>query len=124
MAADIWMNIKGAWQVTEAGGNEIIRNQIPALVVLILVILVSVATIFLYKRRKLQIKLCLAVIVLIISFIGVLLFYALSVINKYQASPVPGWKMLIPLMMIFFGILAYRGIKKDEELVKSYDRLR
>ena len=121
---DFIMNIKGTWQITETGGNVMIQNQVPVLVVLILIILLSLVTIFFYKRRKLQLKLNIGVIVLIITFIGVLLFYALSIIKKYQASLVPGWKMFIPFLMILSGILTYRGIKKDEELVKSYDRLR
>ena len=122
--ADITINIKGAWQLTGAGNREIIRDQIPALVILVLIIMLSTGTIFFYKKRKLQMKLSLAVIVLIVAFIGVLLFYALSIIINYHAVIVPRYKMFISALMLLSGILAYRGIRKDEDLVKSYDRLR
>jgi hypothetical protein len=122
--ADITINIEGAWQLTGTGNREIIRDQIPAFVILVLIIMLSTATIFFYKKRKLQMKLSLAVIVLIVAFIGVLLFYALSIIINYHAVIVPGYKMFISALMLLSGILAYRGIRKDEDLVKSYDRLR
>jgi hypothetical protein len=32
--------------------------------------------------------------------------------------------MALPFLQLIFSILAYRGIKKDDQLVKSYDRLR
>jgi glucan phosphoethanolaminetransferase (alkaline phosphatase superfamily) len=122
--ADIMMNIKGVWQVTGTGYNAMIRTQFPALVILVSILLLSVVTIFFYTKRKIQMKLTLGIIVMIIAFVGILLFYTFAIINKYQVSLVPGWKMFIPFLMLLFGILAYRGIKKDEELVKSYDRLR
>jgi predicted HAD superfamily Cof-like phosphohydrolase len=52
------------------------------------------------------------------------LYYLLWVTGKFQTELVPGVKMLIPLLILTFGILAFIGIKKDEKLVKSYDRLR
>jgi hypothetical protein len=33
-------------------------------------------------------------------------------------------KQIIPLLLTIFVYLAYRSIRKDEVLVKSYDRLR
>jgi hypothetical protein len=51
-------------------------------------------------------------------------YYGYSVINEYQTELVPGYKMFIPLVMLVLETLALRGIKKDENLVKSYDRLR
>ena len=121
---NIMMNIMDAWQVSGAGGSEIIQNQTPALIILVLIILLSIITIFFYKKRKLQMKLSLCVIVLIIAFIGIVLLYTISVINKLQATIIPGYKMFVPVLMLLSVILAYRGIRRDERLVKSYDRLR
>lgn len=120
----IIMNIKEAYQLTETGSSGLIQNQIPALIILFTVLLLSLIAIFLYRNRKLQMKLTLGIIVLTIAFIAVLIFYSVSIILKFQVTLVLGYKMFIPLLMILFGILACRGIRKDEELVKSYDRLR
>jgi LPXTG-motif cell wall-anchored protein len=124
ISTEIVMNIKGAYQLTATGSLDKIQNQIPALIILATILLLSLAAIFFYRKRKLQMKLTLGVIALIIAFIATLLFYTVSIINKYQAVVVVGYKMFIPLLMIMFGILACKGIRKDEELVKSYDRLR
>jgi len=122
--ADIVMNLTGAYQLTATGSLEKIQNQFPVPVILLAILLLSLAAIFFYRKRKLQMKLTLVVIALIIAFIATLLFYAVTIIKKNQAVPVAGFKMFIPLLMILFVILAYRGIRKDENLVKSYDRLR
>jgi hypothetical protein len=121
---DIVMNIKEAYQLTETGNIGLIQNQIPALIILVTVMLLSLIAIFFYRKRKLQMKLTMGVLLLTFAFIAVVIFYSVSVIDKYQVVPVLGYKMFIPLLMILFGILAFRGIRKDEELVNSYDRLR
>ena len=45
-------------------------------------------------------------------------------ITKFEATITPGFKMILPLVMLILSVLVYRGIKKDDHLVKSYDRLR
>jgi K+ transporter len=56
--------------------------------------------------------------------IALLVYYGITVIQRYHSELVPGIKMFIPVLILIFAILAYRGIKKDEDLVKSGDRLR
>ncbi len=121
---DIVMNLMGAFQHSATGSLDKIQNQIPVPVTLLAILLLSLAAIFFYRKRKLQMKLTLVVIAFNIAFIAILLFYTLTIINNNQAILVKGYKMFIPLLMLLFEILAYRGIRKDEALVKSYDRLR
>jgi hypothetical protein len=85
----------------------------------------SLASIFLFKNRPTQLKLTRFALV----SVGVGL--ALAVILFWQDSAtlasVPvndGAGAYLPLGFIIFGILALRFIKKDENLVKSMDRLR
>ncbi|NND06666.1 MAG: DUF4293 domain-containing protein [Saprospiraceae bacterium] len=98
----------------------------------ILLVLASVAMllpaliIFLFKNRKLQMKLTRISIVLIVLVI------ALTIILFMQAfSSVPvgtevtvEFGYLSPVLAIIFLVLALRFIKKDEKLVRSADRLR
>jgi hypothetical protein len=42
----------------------------------------------------------------------------------YAADVEWGFRMFIPLLVLILGTLALKGIKKDENLVRSYDRLR
>lgn len=85
----------------------------------------ALASIFLYKNRRLQMRLT------IFAFIANLLAIVLGVIFFIQASPAIGDRnvhdaagMYLPIATFIFTLLAYRFISKDEKLVKSMDRLR
>jgi hypothetical protein len=69
-------------------------------------------------------KLTITIIFLAAASVAVMVFYSSSIIRKFNVDIVPGFEMFIPLIIIIFGILAYRRIKKDENLIRSYDRLR
>jgi hypothetical protein len=121
---EITVNFRGIWQSAGGGNVTLLGHQIVLSVLIILISLISLTAIFFYKYRKFQIKLTIAVIFFAVASIVVIGFYSLSIIRKYNVDIIPGVKMSIPLLILIFGILAYRGIKKDEKLVKSYDRLR
>lgn len=90
---------------------------------------IAVATIFQFKKRPLQIKLCnLGMILSLIVFAAVTAFPKLfsgevTVTNiHFQTSfGIGTWFIAAPAFLFF---LASRAIKKDEELVRSADRLR
>jgi hypothetical protein len=82
------------------------------------------ANIFQYNNRKRQIKVCffLIILLLISNAIG---FYQLMMIHKTMGLMISYQIPLIfPIISAILIYLASRGIKKDEELVRSYDRLR
>lgn len=88
-------------------------------------VILSVASIFLYKNRPLQKKICLLGL-LIAATILALEVVQVDTLRK-TLSPVSGlWQFgaLMPLLMMVFFILAFMGIRKDEALIKSLDRLR
>jgi glucan phosphoethanolaminetransferase (alkaline phosphatase superfamily) len=103
---------------------EIIGKILPLTILVILVAVLSLITIFLFKNRKLQLLLSGILTGLICVLLLVSFYYSYSVMSKYDASLVPGVKMALPFLQLIFSVLAYRGIKKDDRLVKSYDRLR
>ncbi len=115
-----------SWIVKETAGKglEVVEKLIPLSIVIILIPLISLISIFFYRNRKIQLRLTLIVITSIIGFIILSGFYSMKVITGFGAEIVPGYKMVIPVLMLIFSFLAYRGIKKDDQLVKSYDRLR
>ena len=69
-------------------------------------------------------RLALVLIVLASVFIIALVHVSMSIISKFDASIVPGFMMIIPFLILLNSILAYSGIRNDDKLVKSYDRLR
>jgi hypothetical protein len=68
--------------------------------------------------------LALSGIFLSAGLIIISIYYSYSVINRFDTKIIPGFKMVLPVLVFLFTLLAYRGIKKDDRLVKSYDRLR
>jgi glucan phosphoethanolaminetransferase (alkaline phosphatase superfamily) len=118
------MNVRGIWQSEGEGAVSQIGNQLPLLVIIILIAVISFASIFFYRKRKLQMKMVMAIIFLAVVSIGLIVFYVFFITSKHNTILIPGFRMFFPLAILAFGILAYRGIRKDENLVKSYDRLR
>jgi len=80
----------------------------------------SLGCIFLFNNRKLQMNISLGVIVLSVILTGLAAYFAFG--TGVKASF--GIGLFIPLIAIVFCFLAYRGIKSDDELVKSSNRLR
>ena len=83
-----------------------------------------ISTLFLFKARNTQFKLSvLSIILLIILNVAELYFLNYfkleSGFRVYYKLP-----FVFPLIGAIFLYLATRGIKKDEKLVRSYDRLR
>lgn len=111
-------------KVTGTGGSEMIGSVIPVSVLLILIPILALVTIFLYKKRSIQLLLTKILIVLVIIFILTLAYYSYLIVVRHSGSISADFKMILPLLMLLFSILAYRGISKDDRLVKSYDRLR
>jgi len=103
------------------GSEEII---IPLAVLLILIAAISIITIFLFKNRKIQIKLSMVLLILSIVLLLAVAAYAFILSDKYNAQLQFRVNLIFPVLVLIFSILAHRGIKKDEKLVKSYDRLR
>lgn len=75
--------------------------------------------IFLFKNRKLQFRLSLVAIA--VSVINLVIYF--SEIKKFSAG-VFSLSAVFSFLIPVFLILAARGIWKDEQLVKSLDRLR
>lgn len=87
--------------------------------------LLSFINIFLYKKRKVQIKVCNIISLLII------LFYATVGIYYYTGSSKLGitnititYGLILPVIALIFNILACIKIKADERLVQSLNRIR
>lgn len=92
------------------------------LIIDLLIGLVSFLTIFLYKRRKHQIRHCWLLIFLEIILIALIFIFNGIILGVNHDHFFVG--AYLPFLSIVFSFLALRAIKKDEELVRSLDRLR
>ena len=82
-------------------------------------LILSGAIIFLYKDRKLQIKLCLLGLLISVAIVVLYIFQ----LNKLTTSTLALFSIL-PFIIVISYYMAFRNIRKDEKLVKSLDKLR
>jgi membrane protease YdiL (CAAX protease family) len=83
----------------------------------------SIASIFLYKNRQNQFVLNRLNIILNFILLGLLTFRLLNLPGETIVS-VKGIGVMLPIVSIVCLVLANKAIKRDEDLVKSVDRLR
>jgi hypothetical protein len=98
----------------------------PLMVMAVISFVLSILTIFLFKKRLLQIRLCaFNVLTNILLLMMIFFFYATRIRDMVHIEPAYNLTgMAIPLVSLVFLLLANRAIRKDEQLVKSSDRLR
>tara|TARA_Y100000758_G_scaffold27265_1_gene18285 strand:- start:260 stop:694 length:435 start_codon:yes stop_codon:yes gene_type:complete len=97
----------------------------------VLTSIISFVTIFYYKRRKTQFVLCRLNILLNFSILACFYFVYIQDfgLNFYVTEELFRMEIfdivnLIPIICIFLLVAANRAIKKDEDLIKSMDRIR
>ncbi len=83
----------------------------------------SLVAIFLFKNRQLQFVLGRINILLNFILLGVFVYWSLTVSGETRVSE-KGIGMIIPIISIVLLVMANKAIKRDENLVKSVDRLR
>lgn len=105
-------------------GNEVVSRLIPFTAIAILIPLIAFVAIFLYKKRRLQLRMTLFLLILEFLLICAGVAYVVSFIRMNSDTVTMTVSLLFPMVEIILTFLAYRGIRHDEELVKSYDRLR
>jgi hypothetical protein len=105
-------------------GFLLIEKLFPISAIIFLIPLLSLVTIFFFKNRAVQIWFSKLLVGLISALILGSVFYSYLIITKYNVQLIPGIKMVLPLFQLILSILTLRGIRKDDQLVKSYDRLR
>jgi hypothetical protein len=101
-----------------------ITHDFVLIIVTAAALLFSLSAVFLFKTRKIQSFLVVmaALMFLALSVLIMVKGMGLSVGSSVKAKF--AFRAFLPFIILILLLLALRGIKKDEELVKSYDRLR
>jgi hypothetical protein len=84
--------------------------------------LLALITIFRYNDRQQQFVLGRIIILINLFLLGILIYLSLNIPGEIFSEK--GIGMFIPSFVILFSVLANKAIRKDENLVKSVDRLR
>lgn len=92
---------------------------------LTIILILSLICIFLYSNRSLQMKICLYLMIgLFMISAYVFIEYEIAIYKYRFIHSYLSLASLIPLISIIIIYLAFKAIKKDDNLVKSADRLR
>jgi hypothetical protein len=84
----------------------------------------SVLSILSYKKRQNQFVIGRLNIILNLILLGLFVYRSLNLSGETPAVSEKGIGMFLPVIAIVLLVLANKAIKKDEDLVKSVDRLR
>ncbi|MEY2869019.1 MAG: hypothetical protein RIR01_1499 [Bacteroidota bacterium] len=84
----------------------------------------SIVSILSYKKRQNQFVINRLNIILNLILLGLFLYHSLNLSGETPEVSEKGIGMFLPIFAIVALVLANKAIKKDEDLVKSVDRLR
>lgn len=118
-----WKNTEGKVIFLLDLFNEADWKLSSLLIVFVLSAILSLISIFKYKNRKQQIGINRLNIVVNFYLLGIIVYYLLMLPGESQISE-KGIGVFIPIIAIVLLALANKSILKDENLVKSVDRLR
>lgn len=118
------MNARGIFQVAPETALSLEKSTPFLFVLSVSLPLVLLLSVFLFKKRKLQMKVLLILLFIILLLAGLAVFYGIMFARQNLLKQSLQFEIFIPLVNFVLVILAYRGVKKDEDLVRSYDRLR
>lgn len=118
---DLWRIAEAKVFALDLFSNEIIVSKlVPVFFVLSAVL--ALYSIFSFKDRKKQFVLGRLIMLINLFLLGILIYLSLNLPGEVTSEK--GIGMFIPTVAILFSVMANRAIKKDEDLVKSVDRLR
>lgn len=119
------LRMSGIFRVVPGGSELMNYYWWPLLILLVIITVLFPAAILFYRKRMVQMRLCILVILLLAGLTG-FMFYYISVAFRSIGAVEYSYKLTIvlPLIAIILTYLAFRAIRKDEELIRSIDRIR
>jgi len=111
------------WTLSDGKDYFFMQNQIYA-ILFGLNTAITVYSIISFKKRQTQFVANRLNIVLNLILLGLFVYHSLNLPGEAVTVSEKGIGMFLPVLAIVFLVLANKAIKKDEDLVKSVDRLR
>lgn len=113
--------------VTKAGWNYYFKEDLAFIFLFVATTTLAVISIFSYKKRKNQFVMGRLNIILNLILLGLFIIRLFNLSGETDPGKVVSEKgigVILPIVSIVFLSLANKAVKKDEDLVKSVDRLR
>jgi len=111
------------WTMNDGKDYFFMQNQV-YVILLGLSTSLTVLTIVSYKKRQNQFVMGRLNIILNLILLGLFVYRSLNLSGETVLVSEKGIGMFLPIVAIVLLVLANKAIKKDEDLVKSVDRLR
>ena len=117
----LWVEADNEVFAFDLFANESILHKLVPISFVISALLALIA-IFCYNDIQQQFVLGRIIILINLFLLGILIYLSLNIPGEIFSEK--GIGMFIPSIVILFSVLANKAIRKDENLVKSVDRLR
>ena len=111
------------WKLSDGKDYLFMQNQF-YVILFGLSTAVTIYSIISFKKRQTQFVANRLNIVLNLILLGLFVYHSLNLSGEAATVSEKGIGMFLPVLAIVFLVLANKAIKKDEDLVKSVDRLR
>ena len=111
------------WTMSDGAAYLFMQNQV-YVILLGLSTTFTLLSIISYKKRQNQFVIGRLNIILNLILLGLFVYRSLNLSGETLAVSEKGIGMFLPIVAIVLLVLANKAIKKDEDLVKSVDRLR
>jgi len=97
----------------------------PMTLLFVTVSVLSLFNILSYRNRVRQMRLCIFLMLLCLGMTGMMFYYTWIAGNTFKSTQTLYlWRFVLPPICIIMFYLAFRRIRRDELLVKAYDRIR
>ena len=106
-------------------GEKLNVSSWPVTIMLTLSTGLSFFTIFSYMNRPRQMRLTIFLMIFNLGLIGISYYYVSYIMHNFDGLQFMfQWRIVIPPIMLILLFLAFKGIQKDELMVKAADRIR
>ena len=97
----------------------------PLTLMFILVMALAFLNIFFYRHRIRQLRICVFLMLLNAGIVGLIFYYTYFMGLKFDGlGTIHRWRIVVPPITIILLYLAFRRIRRDELMVKAYERIR
>ena len=111
--------------VTGIDGTDMGIDTWPLTVMFSLISGLAFLNIFFYRNRMRQMRISIFLMFLLAGSVGMIFYYIMVVKGQVEGlQTIHQWRIILPPIAIILLYLAFRRIRRDELLVKAYDRIR
>lgn len=102
-----------------------VMEDYPSLVLASLILCLPLVALFSFRHRRRQKRLILVQVLCSLLLLVLTLFRSVRLQEAHaESSGAYGLGAMLPLLIILFSLMAWKGIRQDEKLLKSVDRFR